>query len=181
MAVRDTHHRSTGATNYAALNVRVDGLAEDVSQIQTRLNKTATSDDVQRLAAKIDALSTPKQPQTMLWIAAATFLTMVVSGFYITAVSPVKADLMRIESSDRDYRKDTMRILEKLADTIVPRGEHEQRWRSIEGQAASTNARIDEIGRKLADVYSPKDALQDLRQQISDLRAMVNDRMEKPK
>lgn len=179
MTARHSLRNNTGAANYAALVVRVDRLAEDVAQLNSRLSKTATSEDVRELSREVKSLAIPKQPQFATWIAAATFLTMVITGFYFIAVSPVKENITRIEQEKRDEKKEFTRLTEKLFDSVVPRGEHEQKWKSYDERLSALSVRLNEINKLLADIYSPKDALQDLRQRLDTLQSIVIQRMDR--
>lgn len=167
----------------AALSVRVDSLAGDISRINSKLDNAASADDVRALAGKIDRLAQPSTPQYTTWIAAAGLVISIMVGFFTLGISPVKeaiakneADsriaIERVEAAAQGVRKELTEEFKEIRSAVVPRGEHEQRWRSFEASLANVALRLDETRKTLGDLYSPKDALKDLQKQIDDIRGI---------
>lgn len=166
MADRNLNGNGTGN---AALKVQVDGLAADIARID----------------AKIDRLAQPSTPQYTTWLAAAGLAISVMVGFFSLGISPIKDAISKndadtrisIEKVEREAKFARSEILVELKDmrnSVVPRGEHEQRWRSLEATDAVLGARIDATGKTLAELYSPKDAFKEMQAQINDLRAVIS-------
>lgn len=160
----------------AALTVRVDSLTNDILRVGS---------DVRALAVKIDQISKPSTPQYTVWIAAAAFVVSIMVSFFTLGIAPIKeaiakndADLRisieKIETSAKGSRSEINSELKDMRAAVVPRGEHEQRWRSLEATDVVLGTRIDETRRTLAELYSPKDAFKDMQQQINDLRAVIS-------
>lgn len=70
----------------------------------------------------------------------------------------------------REFNIDRFRRLESAAaDTaksIVPRGEHEQRWTATGETQATMQRQIDEIKKSFGDTFSLRDAMQQLQRRI---------------
>lgn len=161
--------RNGNGTSNAALKVQVDGLASDIARID----------------AKIDRLAQPSTPQYTTWIAAAGLIISIMVGFYTLGVSPIKdaiakndADtrlaIEKVETSAKAARSEISTELKDMRAAVVSRGEHEQRWRSLENTDTVLGSRIDETRRTLAELYSPKDAFKEMQQQINDLRSIIS-------
>lgn len=160
----------------AALTVRVDGLQSEISRV---------GNDVRALSTKIDQLSRPSTPQYSTWLAAAAFVTSIMVGFFTLGISPIKEVIAKndaetriaiekVETTAKVARSEIGAELKDMRAAVVPRGEHEQRWRSLEATDITLGARIDEARKTLADLYSPKDAFKEMQQQINDLRAVIS-------
>ncbi|HEY0292809.1 MAG TPA: hypothetical protein VGC51_10835 [Hansschlegelia sp.] len=73
-------------------------------------------------------------------------------------VAAVSADLRTLEARTRDD-----------AQGIVPRGEHEERWRAIDGSIASVQRQVDDLKQALGGIYGARDVILDLRSRIDQL------------
>lgn len=94
------------------------------------------------------------------------FLTKAEYGSLNTAASQRRDDLNRlIEQRITRLEADTGSI-EK---GIVPRPEHEEKWRSADLRFADQQRQIDAIRTSFSDLYSPKDALKSMQARIDDL------------
>lgn len=160
----------------AALAVRVDSLTNDILRVGS---------DVRALAVKIDQISKPSSPQYTVWIAAAAFVVSIMVGFFTLGISPIKeaiakndaetrAAIEKVEATAKGARTEISTELKDMRNAVVPRGEHEQRWRSLEATDTLLSARIDETRKTLAELYSPKDAFKEMQQQINDLRTVIS-------
>lgn len=68
------------------------------------------------------------------------------------------------------------RLEEQVADItklIVPRGEHEEKWRGQGSKDADQQRQIDAVTNNFRDLYSPKDALASMQRRIDDLERML--------
>lgn len=169
----------------AALTVRVDSLSDSVARLSSKMDHAASADDVRALSSKIDKLSQPSAPQYSTWLAAAAFVTSIMVGFFTLGIAPIKDSIAKndadtriaiekVETAAKNARGEISAELKDMRAAVVPRGEHEQRWRSLESTDGILGARIDETRKTLAELYSPKDAFKDMQQQINDLRAVVS-------
>lgn len=174
MADRQRAQSLTEASN-AALTVRVDSLQADISRV---------GNDVRSLSSKIDLISRPATPQYTTWIAASGLIISLMVGFFTLGISPIKeaiakndgdlrASVTKVEHTAALARKELADDLKEIRGAVVPRGEHEQRWRSFEASLANISSRLDETRKTLSDLYSPKDALKDLQKQIDDMRSIM--------
>lgn len=171
--------------NSAALTVRVDTLTDSVARLSSKMDHAASAEDVRALSIKIDKLSQPNAPQYSTWLAAAAFVTSIMVGFFTLGISPIKEAIAKndaeariaiekVETVAKNARGEINAELKDMRAAVVSRGEHEQRWRSLENADAILGTRIDETRRTLAELYSPKDAFKEMQQQINDLRAMIS-------
>jgi septal ring factor EnvC (AmiA/AmiB activator) len=156
----------------AALTVRVDSLTNDIMRV---------GNDVRALSTKIDNMSKPVTPQYTTWLAGASLIITLMVGYFSLGISPIKeaiakndqdsrSAMSKVEHEIKTARKENDSDLKDVRSSVVPRGEHEQRWRSFENTTNNLAARIDETRKTLSDLYSPKDAFKDLQKQIDDLR-----------
>lgn len=183
-ATRRRNHDPIMASG-AALTVRVDNLTDSVAKLSSKMDHAASAEDVRALSLKIDKLSQPIAPQYSTWLAAAAFVTSIMVGFFTLGISPIKeaiakndADtriaIEKVETTAKAARSEIGTELKDMRSGVVPRGEHEQRWRSLEATDTILGARIDETRKTLAELYSPKDAFKEMQQQINDLRAVIS-------
>lgn len=176
MPTRPRHHLDNTFASNAALTVRVDSLTESVSKLSAKMDMTATAEDVHNLAVKIDRLSQPQSPQYTTWIAAGALIITVTSSIFLLGVSPIKSDIDRIEKTVHHFNKDATTELKELRASIVPRGEHEQRWATANVSTLNIQRQIDEINKRTGEVYTARDIIIDLRQDVKALkdRAITN-------
>lgn len=160
-----TELSQNGSSN-AALKVQVDGLANDIARIDT----------------KIDRLAQPSTPQYTTWIAASGLVISVMVGFFTLGISPIKDSITkneaenrisidRVDAAARLARKEIADDLKDMRNGVVTRGEHEQRWRGLDSTDGVLSVRIDALDKKMAEFYGPRDALKDMQSQINELRA----------
>lgn len=180
-----TRHSTPSTTNSAALTVRVDNLTDSVAKLSSKMDHAASAEDVRALSIKIDKLSQPSAPQYSTWLAAAAFVTSIMVGFFTLGISPIKEAIAKndaetriaiekVEATAKAARSEISAELKDMRTAVVSRGEHEQRWRSLENTDTVLGARIDETRKTLAELYSPKDAFKEMQQQINDLRAVIS-------
>lgn len=184
MRVRHNSHNPPMA-NSAALTVRVDTLTDSVARLSSKMDNAASAEDVRALSAKIDKLSQPSTPQYSTWLAAAAFVTSIMVGFFTLGIAPIKDAIAKndtdtrlaiekVETAAKAARSEISTELKDMRAAVVSRGEHEQRWRSLENTDTVLGSRIDETRRTLAELYSPKDAFKEMQQQINDLRGVIS-------
>lgn len=180
-----TNRRELPRPNNDAITVRVDTLTDSVARLSSKMDNAASAEDVRALSVKIDKLSQPSPTQYTTWIAAAGLIISIMVGFYTLGVSPIKdaiakndADtrlaIEKVETSAKAARSEISTELKDMRAAVVSRGEHEQRWRSLENTDTVLGSRIDETRRTLAELYSPKDAFKEMQQQINDLRSIIS-------
>lgn len=137
-----------GTPDNAVLGVRVSnlesavgGLKSDVAQLSHTL-----AGSHQELMSKISEIGTSfvaaRNPDWKMLLGVATLAVAVIGACATLAKAPIDATLIRLETDTREINR-----------MIVPRAEHEQRWRVTDGAIASLRTSIEEIRR---DLYLPK-------------------------
>lgn len=169
----DSGHDASRSVSNSGLAVRVDGLAETVNNLSRRVENTATTDDVRQLAIKIDRLSTPPTPQYAVWIAAAAFIVSLMIGFNSLSLTPIKESIDEIKKEAKGSYKEIAADVKEVRTSIVSRGEHEQRWLASGAQMANIQREIDDINKRTAEVYTARDIIIDLRQDVKALKDRV--------
>ena len=86
---------------------------------------------------------------------------------YRLTVSGQRRDDFQRMSEQRD--KDLQVNMEQLRERIVPRGEHEEKWRAAEQRFIDTQRQIDDVKRAFGDTFSLRDALQQMQKRIDSL------------
>lgn len=83
-------------------------------------------------------------------------------------------DTLQAETNDKIRRvNEDIKAIER---TLVPRGEHEEKWRGSDARFADVQRRIDEIKKDFGDLYSPRDAFKNMQQRIDDLERLIRAR-----
>jgi hypothetical protein len=88
---------------------------------------------------------------------------------YRLQVSGQRRDDFQRASEQRDA--DTMKQVEFVREKIVPRGEHEEKWRGNEQRLADVQRQIDVVNKAFGDTFSLRDALQQMQRRIDTLEA----------
>lgn len=70
---------------------------------------------------------------------------------------------------DQDIRRIDARLLH-LEDGIVTRGEHREKWASIDAANTSVQRQIDEMRKELGSSYTLGDKIKELQRQLDDIR-----------
>lgn len=83
---------------------------------------------------------------------------MVTRAEHMTALNHVERDLARLNQS-----------VEKNEAAIVPRGEHEEKWRGNVQAQANLQRQIDEIRRDYGQTYSLRDAFAHMQRKVEDM------------
>lgn len=65
------------------------------------------------------------------------------------------------------------------ARSIVPRGEHDEKWSAQRDRDAELTRQIEEMRKNFAEMYSPRDALRTMQERISDLERRLMERRER--
>jgi hypothetical protein len=68
---------------------------------------------------------------------------------------------------------DDKRLIEKLQDNVVPRGEHVQHWEAEKTSQADSQRQIDDLRGRMNDLYSAKDFMRDLNERTKMLEAQI--------
>lgn len=163
------------------LRTRVSGIERDIQDLNQSFQTQFSS-----LAASISGLSTKIEergrPQWMMMIAAAGFLLAFMTSIGTLAYLPISSTTARLETdvaklrdgsvsrAELDARSvrtgtDLSRLREdiKAVDSItVPRGEHEEKWRSHDRQIESVQRQIDDLKKFNTDLVSARDFLKNL-------------------
>jgi len=179
----------------AAIEQRVQNLEQGVKdhQAQTAAQFNSLSQQIANLSTKLDERAKIPWPALGVML---SFLT-VVGGLvwypvkaeldrHGRVVEKMQDEL--ITSKEVEYRlgtsgqrrddwqrsaEDRMRRNEARIDDvtklIVPRGEHEEKWRSNDRQFTDTQRQLDEIKKAYSDLYSPRDALTNLQRRLEDV------------
>lgn len=183
----------------ATLQERVQALSRDIQNFQNGTN------DLDRKIERSYSELTTKFETTMAGISA-RFDTSIMSlnskidersripwAAWAVAVSAIIAlgglAYWPITAKQDDFTKslsDLRQTIERTDDRLVPRGEHEEKWRSFDAQqmdlkasisAANVNLQrqIDEITRRASDIYTQRDAMQDDKLRIDRLSQTLNE------
>lgn len=137
----------TDNVNGGALAARVDNLEQSVSAIRG---------DIANLSQLI--MASQKTPWSTL-ISAAGVIIIITTGFSQLSLQPIRDQAMR-NAED----------IKRIDSNIVPRGEHEERWRAQDQALAGEQREIDEIRQDLGSTYSLKDALTHMQTDIDKLK-----------
>jgi hypothetical protein len=76
-----------------------------------------------------------------------------------TTLAAIRADIEKIEMRGREDSKQ-----------VVPRGEHEEKWRAYDQQLTDKQRQLDEMKLSQGSTYGVRDVIQRLEKQIEDLR-----------
>ena len=85
----------------------------------------------------------------------------------------------------KDRRDDAQRVTEdrfkrieadvdKLQSSIVPRGEHDQKWVAQSARDAELQRQLDDARNRLESIYTPKDQLSTLQRHVEELEARLS-------
>lgn len=133
-----------------ALDQRVLGVERAVQGIETQLTS---------IAAEFRARSTTQ------WSTLASFGVLVITVAGVLGwqtLRPLERDM------DRFYAATL-----KLTESIVPRGEHIEKWDGNKTAIANLQRQIDELSKRSGDVYTARDLLIELQREQRDLRSRV--------
>lgn len=70
--------------------------------------------------------------------------------------------------------------IEKIREAIVPRGEHEEKWRGNDQRFTEVQRQIDALKGDFAGLYSPRDALASIQRRVDELSRELRDRSAPP-
>ncbi|KAB7788073.1 hypothetical protein [Methylorubrum populi] len=89
---------------------------------------------------------------------------------YRLTVSGARRDEFQRQSEARDTKLEN--VVEQIRDKIVPRGEHEEKWRGNDQRFVDMQRQIDEQKRAFGDTFSLRDALQQMQKRIDALETV---------
>lgn len=144
-----------------ALNQRVTGLERSIHDIATQLGALST---------KLDERS--RTPWAVL-IAGAGFMLLFMSTIGVLAYRPIDQEQNRQAADIRELKRELSTEIRQIGTLIVPRGEHSERWEANRAQVVNLQRQIDELAKRTGDVYSARDIILDLRQDMKDLKTRV--------
>lgn len=153
--------RVLAAFDPGALEQRVYNVEQGLQSISAQISG---------LSAKLDERS--KTPWATL-ISGGVFMLAIMSTVGVLAYRPIDAAQVRGELDLREMRRETLADLRVLKELIVPRGEHTEKWEANRVQMGNLQRQIDELSKRTGDVYTARDAILDLKQQIQDLRNSI--------
>lgn len=160
-------------TDLGALEQRVYGLEKAVGDISSM---------IAGLSSKIDERSRTSWPTLAAF---ASVLVLVMGGLGALAYRPIEQSLNDLKGllplmvtraeanvTERHFERDIARIqasVEKIETSIVPRGEHEEKWRGNAAALANQQRQIDEIRRDYGQTYSLRDAFAHMQRKVEDM------------
>lgn len=133
--------------NGGAIGARVENLEQSVAAIRS---------DIASLSQLV--VASQKTPWSTL-ISAAGVIIIITTGFSQLSLQPIRDATAR--------NGDDVKLIQNA---IVPRGEHEERWRAQDQAIAGQQRQIDEIRQDLGSTYSLKDALTHMQSDIDKLK-----------
>jgi len=125
----------------------MENLSHEMVNLSTKIDTQTSS-----LSAKLDERGKTQWPTL---IAGGSFVLGVTLAIGTLAYRPVISDISRLE-----------RRQEIDESQIVPRGEHQEKWRANDFQLSNLQRQLDELGKKTGDVYTARDALIELRNRL---------------
>lgn len=122
-----------------------------------QLAKTPVDDAIQRLERDTSALGSQATPLSTFSDFKATYESnrLVSRQDYDARFARVDAALKALEQQTREAQS-----------SVVPRGEHQERWRSQELAAAGLQRQIDDLKQALGSIYGARDVIMDLRERL---------------
>lgn len=180
-----------------AMEQRVYGIEQSVSALgqSTATQINALSQQITNLATKIDERGKMPWPALSVMLSALVVIGGLV--WYPVKNDLTRTESLLIKLSDTvsekyvtkeqsatagQRRDDWQRVAEerfkrvesdadRLQTSIVPRGEHEEKWRGNEGQIAALKGQIEDLKKTFGDTYGPRDALLQLLRRVEQLEA----------
>lgn len=167
---------------------------------QTQINSlaTATTAQTNQLGQQISKLDNSLQERGKIQWPAFALLLSAITAIGWLAYNPINAAQNRIESqiikladttpSSREiaatgarrddwqrYAEERFKKVEGEANehqkAIVPRGEHEEKWRSVEQRFADHQRQLDAIKADFSGLYRPRDALESIQRRLEFLES----------
>lgn len=171
-------------TDLGALEQRVYGLEKAVGDISSM---------IAGLSSKIDERSRTSWPTLAAF---ASVLVLVMGALGALATKPMESSLNDIKSSlplfvtraeatvartqiERELARLNM-ALEKADSAIVPRGEHQEKWRGNDQALGNIQRQVDEIRRDYGQTYSLRDAFAQMQRKVDDMEKELRAARSKP-
>lgn len=187
----DTEMATTGSfdavASYARLSERVENQGRDIVDLRSNMN-TGFRNIEGSIKALSDQLASGGKPQWQAIGVALTFAVVIGGMAYWpireqqsdlkSALATVSENMVTREELDwragrgAEDRTRTEAAIKELRSEQVSRGEHEQKWASYDIQLRDLQRQADEVKRQLSEVYSPRDALLDVRERLERLERM---------
>jgi hypothetical protein len=79
-----------------------------------------------------------------------------------------RRDDWQLAAEDRMRRNDSR--IDDVMKEIVPRGEHQEKWRSNDRQFLDAQRQLDEIKKAYSGLYSPRDVLANLQRRLENVK-----------
>lgn len=141
------------STNGGAIGARVDNLEKSVSAIRG---------DIASLSQLV--VASQKTPWSTL-ISGAGFIVVILMAFGGIFASSMARQIDDNKAAIHETRDD----LKEMVRAIVPRGEHEERWRSEDQAIVNLQKQIDSLKSDFGSTYSLRDALADMTKRLDKL------------
>ncbi len=171
----------------AEFSQQITGVKADFSQQLTGV-ATSLREAITSLSAKMDERS---RPQWQLYVTFAGFLLTFTTVVGTLAYWPIRDDtnelktavarfeeraVTRAELADRravleDRIKRIEADLNVAERSIVPRPEHEEKWRSFDREGAALQRQIDDMKKQFGDTFSLRDALLQMQRRLDAIEA----------
>lgn len=171
----------------ADFHQQITGVKADFTQQLTGV-ATSLREAITGLSTKMDERS---RPQWQLYVTFAGFLLTFTTVVGTLAYWPIRDDtnelktavvrfeeraVTRAELADRraileDRIKRIESDLSGAEKSIVPRPEHEEKWRSFDREAAALQRQIDDLKKQFGDTFSLRDALLQMQRRIDALES----------
>jgi hypothetical protein len=170
----------------SALSVRVSDLGEGLRSIRSEVRESHSS-----LSSEIRGLSASMAERNKTpWATLVSFAAFLVAfgGIAVnTTIAPLNQNMARLEaqqavdrgqqasdkkdvSSDlKEYMRASFAEMKEMRNSIVSRGEHEQRWLNAATQQSNIQRQLDEIRQSYGNTFSIRDGLMDLGKRIERL------------
>lgn len=143
-------------TNYGALEERVTGLERAVTHISTSIDTLGK-----------EFRERQRFPWAAIW-GGVSVLLVVVGMFGAIVIWGFNSYLGGINENFNRFHADFV----KLADSVVPRGEHEGHWQAQITADATLQRQIDEMRANFGATYSLGDAIRDISERLDRLEQL---------
>lgn len=181
------------AADYGALSVELASVRQQVRSIESSINGLTAQFGA--LASRVEERS--RTPWGTL-VSGMALVVVVMTTIGSLAIAPVTSSLVRLQAdldrratvnefetfkSNYDGNRQAFRVeneaklsnlgirIDKLDQEQVPRGEHEEKWRSADLRFQDLQRQIEEIRKSFGDTFSLRDALLEMKARLDALDA----------
>lgn len=166
---------------YGALNERVENLSNRVAGLESHMTRGFSGIE-EKISGLASSFNDKQRPQWQAYGVVITVVVILGSLVYWPIreqQSALKAEIVDIGANaftreELDYRaersaEDRMRMqasIEAIEASVVPRGEHEEKWRGNTAALAAIQNQIDVMRAQAGDTYTLRDAVMDMRERL---------------